>query len=685
MPKKVRIHRKPQTDRTFEYAANARDLCHVIEGYGEKPAVPTDIFDSEYFAQNYHYEGDDLGACINGDTTTFKVWAPTASRVVLNLFTAGDGVEAYKNVDMVKGEKGVWSHTEDCGHGTYYTYSVTTSVGTQEAVDPYAKAAGVNGDRGMVVDLSLTDPEGWNEAEFESPISSYSEAIIWEVHVRDFSNKIESSEYKGKYLAFTETGLVNEYGQPVGVDYLKELGVTHIHLLPVYDYASVDERTPEDEFNWGYDPENYNCIEGSYSTDPYNGAVRVKEFKQMVQALHEAGIGVIMDVVYNHTFDKNASFNKIVPYYYYRYKANGANSSGSGCGNDTASERYMYGKFMVESVSYWQQEYHLDGFRFDLMGLHDMETMQAVESVVHNYDPQAIIYGEGWQMMVNAYGAAVSAHQGNIDKIKPTNGAIGTIAVFNDTMRVGLKGESDDATRGYISGDQSKMKRVLFGVLGGPSVSYDSWWKVNNDMVVNYLSAHDNSTLWDKLAISNGSQSVDMRLKMNRLGASILFMSEGIVFFQAGEEMLRSKPNPKSPHGFDHNSYKSSDEVNNLKWDTLDGTGMYSQMVDYYAGLCAIRTQMSIFTDHTSFEVYTHQGNSGFNIVMKDGKGGVAIAVFNPHAYSIKFTPQGANNMICDGTVAGLKCISTVNGEVSVPGYSAMIFVNDQVLNSAGK
>jgi pullulanase len=249
-------------------------------------------------------------------------------------------------------------------------------------------------------------------------------------------------------------------------------------------------------------------------------------------------------------------------------------------------------------------------------------------------------------------------------------------------MRVGLKGESDDTTRGYISGDQGKMKRVLFGVLGGPNVSYDSWWKVSNDMVVNYLSAHDNSTLWDKLAISNGSQPVEQRLAMNRLGASILFMSEGIVFFQAGEEMLRSKPNPKAPHGFDHNSYKSSDEVNNLKWDTLTGDSIQSQMVEYYAGLCAIRTKMNIFTDHTSFDVYTHQGNSGFNIVMKDGKGGVAIAVFNPHAYTIKFTPQGASHIICNGTQAGITSLGTANGQIVVPAYSAMIFVNDQVLNN---
>lgn len=289
-----------EVEETLDISKNYRV---VIEGYGEKAVVPTSIFDSEYFIENYTYDGDDLGAIINGDKTTFKVWAPTASKVVLNLFTSGHEGSAYKSVDMVKGDRGVWSYTESCGHGTYYTYTVTTSVGTQEAVDPYAKTAGLNGNRGMVVDLSRTNPEGWGEDNFATGIKTYSDAVIWEVHVRDFSNKIASSNYKGKYLAFTERGLVNEFGQSIGVDYLVNLGITHVHLLPVYDYATVDEANPDSQFNWGYDPKNYNVPEGSYSTNPYDGEVRIKEYKQMVQALHAAGIGVVMDMVYNHTYD----------------------------------------------------------------------------------------------------------------------------------------------------------------------------------------------------------------------------------------------------------------------------------------------------------------------------------------------------------------------------------------------
>ena len=662
----------------------------IIEGFGEKTVVPTEIFDTDWFAENYHYDGDDLGSTINGDgTVTFKVWAPTASEVALNLYKTGakdEFSEDDKSFEMIKGDKGVWSYTTEAGHGTYYTYSVTTAVGTQEAVDPYVKAAGVNGDRGMVVDLSLTNPEGWDEdRSFNTGIDSYSDAIIWEIHIRDFSNTIENSQYKGKYLAFTEQGLVNEHGIPVGIDYLKNLGVNFVHLLPSYDYATVKEEDPDSGFNWGYDPKNYNVPEGSYSTDPFNGEVRIKEYKQMVMALHEAGIGVIMDVVYNHTYDKNASFNKIVPYYYYRYKANGANSSGSGCGNDTASERYMYGKFMVESVSYWIEEYNLDGFRFDLMGLHDMATMQKVETAVHTIDPQAVLYGEGWEMMVNQYNAAVSANAGNIAKITASNGAIGAIAAFNDTMRVGLKGESDDASKGYISGGASNFFRakVLFGVNGGVGASAGSWWKVNDAMVVNYLSAHDNSTLWDKLAISNKNDSVETRLQMNRLGATILYVSKGIVFYQAGEEMLRSKPNAKDPNGYDRNSYRSSDEVNNLKWDTLkEGSNEYNMML-YYSGLSAIRRSFDIFTaKNTSFKAYTHNDNLGFNIIIDDGNGGKAVVVVNPQANSINFTLDGTYHLICDGKTAGTSSLGTRSGSISVPAYTAYIFVNDKVLNN---
>ncbi|MBQ9929276.1 MAG: type I pullulanase [Oscillospiraceae bacterium] len=662
---------KIELEETLDLSGNYRI---EIDGYGEKDVMPTDIFDSEYFAENYHYDGDDLGAVIHGDETTFKVWAPTASKVVLNLFEAGDGVDAYKSVEMVKGDKGVWAHTEVCGHGTYYTYTVTTSAGTQEAVDPYAKAAGVNGNRGMVVDLSLTDPEGWEDHSFSSPISSYSEAVIWEVHVRDFSNKIASSQYKGKYLAFTETGLVNEYGKAVGVDYLKELGITHVHLLPVYDFATIDESSSDPEFNWGYDPKNYNVPEGSYSTDPYNGEVRIKEYKQMVMALHEAGISVIMDMVYNHTYDGNSSFNKIVPYYYYRYTSTGANSSASGCGNDTASERYMFGKFMVDSTSYWTEEYKLDGLRFDLMGLHDLQTMQEVEAAVHAINPKAILYGEGWTMGATIDGSA-QANQSNISQITPSGDAIGAVAVFNDAIRDGLKGSVFEKTgKGYINGASAATKnKIIFGIKGGEGIGQG--WSVTDSMVINYMSAHDNNTLWDKLLLSNPEQTDAQRNAMNKLGAAILMISKGTPFWQAGEEMLRTKDG-------DENSYKSSDAINNIDWSVLqDGTMQYETML-YYKGLIEMRKAYSIFTAPEAQVLSAEETGSGMLVItFDDGNGGQALVILNPHNTGLPYTLEGQWHLVADGENAGSTVLATDSGSVTVAGISARVYVNDTLAN----
>ena len=645
-----------------------------IDGYGSKTVIPMEIFDSEYFAENYHYDGDDLGPVINvnGDSTTFKVWAPTASKVVLNLFEQGHEVAAYKSVEMVRGDKGVWSYTEACGHGTYYTYTVTTAVGTQEATDPYAKSAGVNGDRSMVVDLSLTN-EGFEDSKLENNINSYSEAIIWEVHVRDFSNKIADSQYKGKYLAFTETGLKNEHGVSVGIDYLKNLGITHVHLLPVYDYATVDESNPDSAFNWGYDPKNYNVPEGSYSTNPYDGAVRINEYKQMVAALHEAGIGVIMDVVYNHTYDANSSFNRIVPYYYYRYTATGANSSASGCGNDTASERYMFGKFMVDSTSYWVEEYNLDGLRFDLMGLHDLETMQKIESAVHTINPHAVIYGEGWTMGWTIDGS-LQANQGNISKIVPTGDAIGGIAVFNDVMRDATKGSVFEKTgKGYINGaaNSNNLSKIIFSIRGGSGVGQG--WAVKDAMIVNYMSAHDNNTLWDKLLLSNATASDETRNKMNNLGAAILMIAKGTPFWQAGEEMLRTKDG-------DENSYNSSDEINNIDWSVLKEDSREYQTMLYYKGLIEMRKTYGIFTDLNATVEYEELGTGMALIRFDDGKGGKAVVILNPHSQALPYQLDGEWNLVANGESAGAEVISRDSGSVTVSGISVRVYVNDELL-----
>ena len=645
----------------------SRSYTVELEGYGSKAAVPTGLFDSQDFIDAYVYDGDDLGAVIDGDKTVFKVWAPTASAVVLNLFTAGDGVDAYETLPMTLGDKGVWSAEADCGHGTYYTYSVTTSLGTQEAVDPYARSAGVNGNRGMVIDLSLTDPRGFRDSGYYQGIDSYEQAVIWEVHVRDFSNRLEDSMYPGKYLAFTETGLQNRSGASVGVDYLKELGITHVHLQPVYDYATVDESSDAPQFNWGYDPKNYNVPEGSYSTDPYHGEVRVNEFKQMVQSLHENGMGVVMDVVYNHTYSLDSNLNRIVPYYYYRFTADGAPSNGSGCGNETASDRAMFRKYMVDSVCYWAEEYKVDGFRFDLMALHDLETMQAIESALHKINPKAIIYGEGWTGGTSALNPNLQATQTNIRQVIATNGGIGSIAVFNDAIRDGLKGSVFDAKdAGYINGKVSKLTagKVLFGLQGGTK-SASVNWSVDKAMVVNYMSAHDNNTLWDKLLLTNPDTAVEERLAMNRLGAGIVMISKGTPFFLAGEEMLRTKDG-------DSNSYASSDEINNIDWSVLSPDSDAWNMMEYYKALIAMRKANAFLT---TGEVRGEllDGNAIFLTYTYHGKP-EAYAVINPNSAAMTYAlPEGSWTLLMNGDEIYPEGGETVSGGISVPAMGILL------------
>lgn len=642
----------------------------TIPEYDAKVSIPIEIFDSEEFIANYTYDGNDLGATVHAGGTTFKLWAPTASAVKLNLFESGNGGSAYKTVDMQKGEKGIWSLEDSCGHGTYYTYSVTTAEGTQEAVDPYARTAGVNGNRGMVVDLDSTDPANFQNDVYYS-LESYNKAILWETHVRDFSNKIASSQYKGKFLAFTETGLTNSSNIPVGIDYVKNLGITHIHLLPSYDFATVDESSAGDPFNWGYDPKNYNIPEGSYSTDPYNGEVRVNEFKQMVQGIHNQGLGVVMDVVYNHTYDGNSFLNKVVPGYYYRYTSSGALSNGSGCGNETASNRAMYRKYMVESVVYWAKEYHVDGFRFDLMALHDIETMQAIEKALHEVNPSAIIYGEGWTGGSTPLDASKQATKANISKITATEGSAGSVAVFNDVIRDGLKGGVFNALeKGYISGMTNNANKVLFGLKGGST--YGQGFTVKNAMVINYMSAHDNHTLWDKLTISCPNATDAEKLQMNRFGAAILMVSKGTPFMQAGEEMLRTK-------GGDENSYKSGDAVNNLDWESLTATSDQYAMMQYYQGLISLRKALHALTVKSSIVNGTADSNGIIRLSIEDPtlSSKKVYVVINPTTSPIEQTlPTGTWNLYANGSVAGTSVLGSVSESDTIGARSVHIYAN---------
>lgn len=672
-----------------------------IEGYGEKEVVPTHIFDTQWFIDNFTYDGDDLGAILTKETssnqgsTTFKVWAPTAQNVSVNLFHDGHEGEAFANVPMTKGTKGIWSATipaSKCHHGTYYTYTVTTTAGSQEAVDPYAKAVGVNGDRGMVVDMDLTNPESWNDDRYVDNIDSYSDAIVWEVHVRDFSNKDPQSKYKGKYLAFTETGHSNQNGTspnnttpidttpndaipdartrvprktPIGMDHVKELGITHIQLNPVFDFATVDEAVNESanetpQFNWGYDPKNFNVPEGSYSTDPYHGEVRINEFKRMVQAIHRCNIGIVMDVVYNHTYDANSNFNRIVPYYYYRYNFNGTNSNGSGCGNETASQRTMFRKFMVDSIRFWATEYHIDSFRFDLMAIHDTETMQAVERVLHSINPKALLYGEGWAGGVCALDSNRLANQHNIAKVHASHNAIGSIAVFNDVIRDGLKGNVFEVqSRGYINGGAcyDSANKVAFGLKGGVG-THGIYWEAKDAMVVNYMSSHDNNTLWDKLKLSNINATKQQLLAMNRLGAACVLLSRGMPFMLAGEELLRSKNG-------DGNSYNASDDINNIDWQALTSDEDALAMTKWYKDLIALRkANPFIGNSHVSCNIL--DGNVIEALYHYDGmlKG---YALFNPNEHAIHHSlPHGQWKVLLQGQDFALEnCM--IEGKAIVP------------------
>lgn len=557
------------------------------------------LYESEQFKETNLCVREDFGAVYSKEKTVFHVWAPTAEEVQLALYTTGTdeeaGAEKKGCYTMNRIENGVWE-VEVSGDldKVYYTYLVTHEGVTQECVDIYAKACGVNGKRGMVVDLEKTNPEGFEQDR--NWVQKNKNTFLYELHVKDFSYDSNSGikeEYRGKYLAFTQDNTVLA-GNPcvkTGIAYLKELGITHVHLLPVEDFASVDETGDGEQFNWGYDPANYNIPEGSYSTDPYHGEVRIKEFKQMVKALHDAGIGVVMDVVYNHTYASDSAFQKLVPYYYYRQRKDGSLADGSACGNETASERFMYRQFMIQSVYYWAKEYHIDGFRFDLMGLHDTETMNLIRKKLNQLPngKDILMYGEPWAAeepaMEEGFLPAVKRNLAYLDE---------EIAVFSDDTRDTIKGSVFYGDRpGYINGKKGLEKAMQSVVCAWCDGGHEFEPK-SPRQIITYTSAHDNFTLWDKLAITMQKETdytiKDSRvLQANKLAAAILFTSKGIPFIQAGEEFGRTK------HG-DDNSYQSAPSVNMLDWKRREE---YGELVEYYKGLQELRRNFSALSDNT--------------------------------------------------------------------------------------
>lgn len=562
------------------------------------------------FDKLYGYDGE-LGVIYSKDKCKFVLWAPTAEKVKLALY-GNNGYEfdckAKKVYTMSKGINGTWI-TELNGdfNGEYYNYLIDINGKVNEVVDPYAKAVGVNGNRGMVIDLDSTNPEGW-ENDTKPELKYATDSIIYEAHIRDLSideTSGISNEYKGKFkeLTILDSCIPGTNVKTV-VNHIKDMGFTHIHLLPAFDFGSIDEtKLEKPQFNWGYDPKNYNVPEGSYSTNPYLGNVRIKEFKEMVKSLHEAGIRVVMDVVYNHTYNLDSCLNKAVPGYYYRQDENGEYSDASACGNETASERYMFRRYMIDSIVYWAKEYHVDGFRFDLMGIHDIETMKLIREELNKIDQSIIMYGEGWTGGPSPLKEELAALKKNTYKFDKLQ-----IAAFSDDCRDGVKGHVFyEEETGFVNGKDGLEETIKFAVVASTqheeidteSVVYSNdFWSNEPYQTINYASAHDNYTLWDKLKISTPNCTEEELIAMNKLIAGIIFTSQGISFVHAGEEMARTKEDEQGE--LVENSFASSDKVNKIYWDRKV---KYNDLFEYYKGLISLRKEYKAFRMNTNEEI----------------------------------------------------------------------------------
>lgn len=537
------------------------------------------------------YNGDDLGLIYTPSESVFKIWSPTASGAELIMYDSGIEGTQTGRYTMKEQDSGVWAVTvRGDQKGKFYAFRVQINKKwSNEVPDPYAKIVGVNGKRAMVADLKSSNPAGWENDQ--SPVfKNETDAIIYELHVRDASISSNSGiQHKGKFLGLTETGTKNTNGLSTGIDHIKELGITHVHLLPSFDYYSIDETKSGPAYNWGYDPLNYNVPEGSYATDPYNGLIRIREFKQLVKTFHENGLRVVMDVVYNHTaLTENSNFNQLVPGYYYRQNKDGGFSNATACGNETASERPMFRKFMLESMKYWVKEYHIDGFRVDLMGVHDIETMNLISKELHGLKPGILIYGEGWTAGQSPLADSVRAIKANAWKLDK-------IAVFSDDIRDGIKGSVfEHAEKGFASGRAEMEESIKFGITAAckhPQVDYS---KVNYSknpyaaepsQVISYCSCHDNHTLWDKLVLSTPYVDDLVRMDMHKLALSIVLTSQGIAFLHAGTEFLRSKKGVE-------NSFESPDSINAIDWDLKSKN---KDVFEYVKGLIKLRKEHPAF------------------------------------------------------------------------------------------
>lgn len=628
------------------------------------------------------YTGNDLGAVYSPKMTRFKVWAPEAESVKLNLYKQGEGDNLIEQHIMKKSANGtyVFEKQGDC-NGIYYTYTVVNHGEEQEAVDPYTKAAGVNGQRGMVINLAKTNPQGFEMDGYRNP-EHITDAIIYEGSVRDFTMDESSGVFhNGKFLGLTEANTTNHFGEATALDYISGLGVTHVQILPAFDFETVDEKNQKAQYNWGYDPDNYNVPEGSYAVSPYDGAVRIQEMKQMVLALHSRGIGVIMDVVFNHTYRRDDSnLQKIVPGYYYRSDETGY-TNGSGCGNEVASDRPMVQKLIVDSLIYWAKEYHIDGFRFDLMGVLDIDTMNVIAERLKEIRPDIYLYGEGWNGGPSSLAEEKRAFKASAKKMPG-------IGMFNDDIRDTIKGSVFyDDHLGFVNGGTHLENALRYGITGAvahPQVDYDAYgskpWAKEPGQSINYVSCHDNYTLWDKLSVSCPEASEEKKKAMNRLCAAIVFTSQGVPFIQAGEEFLRSKPLPEKK-GFAENSYNMPDAVNSIKWDNIHE---YPDMIAYYKGLMALRKAHPVFRMQSEAEMTQNLcflSDTPENVVayLLKGKGADdtsenILVIFNGNDEEILYNlPEGKWKILVDDKTAGADGKKIISAKADVEPLSALV------------
>lgn len=631
--------------------------------------------------QNAWEESVNTGLWLNysKEATEFKIWSPSAEKVKLNLYHDGNTGEPFETHEMRTQTDSIWAKKlEGDLNGTYYTYQIMVNgKWLDETPGIYAQAAGVNGKRAMVIDLRSTNPSDWCEDKGPE-IKSPNDAIIYELHIRDITIQTESgSSLPGKYLGLVEEGTTGPGGVSTGIDHLKELGITHVHLLPAFDHYYLDEtKLDTPQFNWGYDPLNYNVPDGSYSSDPYKAEVRIKEFKEMVKAFHANGIGVILDVVYNHTATTgNSNFDLEAPGYYYRKWDDGSLSNASGCGNETASEKKMMREYILASVSYWANEYHIDGFRFDLMGIHDITTMTAVAKRVKEINPNIIVYGEGWTAGDSPLPEAERALKKHVVEMPQ-------ISAFSDDIRDGLKGSVfDDLSTGFVSGAKGTEESIKFGVVGSiqhPQIDYaavnysNAPWAIEPWQSISYVSCHDNHTLYDKLKVSRRGASEEEIVAMDKLANAIVMTSQGIAFMHAGAEMLRTKNG-------EHNSFNLPDEINRIDWNMKVKN---KTVFNYYKNLIALRKNHPAFRMQTGEDVRK-------NLVFKKVENGLVSYQISNHANNDEwkniYVIYNARTEIVDYELKGewqlavlgeefyLSDDRSVNDRVQVPAISMLI------------